>query len=489
VQSRVALALALAAIVLGIRFGTFVAGGADPYGYVSQADLWLRGTLIIEEPLAREAPWRDASWSLTPLGYRPAEGRMMVPTYSPGLPMVMAAFKAVGGENAVYLVVPLLGGLSIWLTYLLGTGLGGPSAGAFAALLLLVSPAFLFQLMWPMSDVPAMAWWLVSIVLALRASRPALVGSGLAAAFAILTRPNLIVLVVPLIVLIAWQRTTWRDRLIGGLLWSGAASLGAIADALVNRHLYGSAIFSGYGTLSSIYSTEYFSTNLTRYPLWLLQTQSPFILLGLAAPIALRRLGRASGARLAWWGLAFTLVVLLSYLWYTPFENWTYLRFLLPAYPVLIAMCSAAFVALVPRGASRRRWTFIGLAAIVVLWGLWEGRIAFRVRADEARYRVAARFATGLPENAVIISNQHSGSLRYYANRLTVRFEWLYPDVYVEAVRYLNSLGRPVFAVLDDWERDVFRARYAGYADLSWLDEPPLVLVADGRVYFYAVSP
>ena len=45
-----------------------------------------------------------------------------------------------------------------------------------------------------------------------------------------------------------------------------------------------------------------------------------------------------------------------------------------------------------------------------------------------------------------------------------------------------------VSAVLDDWERDVFRARYAKVADLSWLDEPPL-LVAARRVYFYAVLP
>ena len=140
-------------------FGTFSAGGADSYGYVSQADLWLQRTLIIEEPLADEAPWRNANWTLTPFGYRPGDRRgTMVPTYSPGLPMVMAAFKAVGGPNAVYYVVPLLGALTVWLTFVLGSRLAGPLAGLLAAAALLVSPAFLFQLMWPMSDVPAAAW-------------------------------------------------------------------------------------------------------------------------------------------------------------------------------------------------------------------------------------------------------------------------------------------------------------------------------------------
>ena len=37
----------------------------------------------------------------------------MVPTYSPGLPMVMAAFKALGAPDAVFYVVPLLGALII----------------------------------------------------------------------------------------------------------------------------------------------------------------------------------------------------------------------------------------------------------------------------------------------------------------------------------------------------------------------------------------
>ena len=184
---RLAVAVSVIVGVLGIRYGTFTAGGADSYGYVSQADLWLARTLIVEQPLGRDAPWRAAVWTLSPLGYRPGDERgTMVPTYSPGLPMTMAVFKAIAGAEAVYYVVPILGALAVWLTYVFASQLAGAHAGALAAIALAASPAFLFQLMWPMSDVPAMTWWLVAVVLALGRTSWHTVGCGLAASAAIL---------------------------------------------------------------------------------------------------------------------------------------------------------------------------------------------------------------------------------------------------------------------------------------------------------------
>ena len=484
---RLALALALFTAVLGLRFGTFVASGADSYGYVSQADLWLSRTLIIDEPLAADAPWRYSVFTLAPLGYRPADTRgTMVPTYSPGLPLMMAGFKAVAGENAKYWVVPLLGALSVWLTFVLGVHLGGPAAGLLAAFALTVSPAFFFQLMWPMSDVPVMALWLLSFVLALGSTRYHVGGAGIAAAAAILTRPNLVVLALPLAILIAVRGPSWRVRLFRLAVFGLAAAPGPVSVALLNQHLYGSSLASGYGTFETIYAARYFRANVLLYPRWLIETQTPFILLALAAPGILRRRANADVARLAWAGLALALVVFLSYLWYTPFDHWTYLRFVLPAYPLLLACAAAAFAFLAPSAPRPRALAFAALVVILGSWGLWQGRDAFNVRAQESRYLAAARFAKALPENAAILCNQHSGSLRYYANRLTLRYEWLAPDVYAEAIDYLHSLGRPVFVVLDDWERDVFRSRYAGVTDLSWLDRPP-ALVAARQIYFYAV--
>jgi 4-amino-4-deoxy-L-arabinose transferase-like glycosyltransferase len=484
--NRVALALALLTVLLGVRFGTFAASGADSYGYVSQADLWLRRTLIIDEPLADQAPWRNANWTLTPFGYRPGDVRgTMVPTYSPGLPMVMAAFKLVGGPDAVFYAVPLLGGLAVWLTFLIGARLGGSLAGLIAATALLVSPPFLFQLMWPMSDVPAMAWWLLSVVLATRGTRASAIGAGAAAAAAIITRPNLAVLALPILAFLMSRQPTWRKRWWNGCAFIAGVLPGPMAVAAINQHLYGSALSSGYGTFSTIYAGRHVAPNLVNYTTWLLQTQ-PFLLLGLAAPFLLRRRGDASARPIARLALAFSGAVLLSYLWYTPFDHWTYLRFLLPAFPPMLALAAAAFTLLAPRSERRRMFACAALIVVLATWGPWMGRAAFHVRAEESRYPAAGRFATALPGNAVILANQHSGSLRYYANRITMRFEWLDPDMYGAALDHLRGLGRPVYVVLDDWERDVFRARYSTSADVSWLDEPPLLLAAR-RVYFYAI--
>ena len=45
----------------------------------------------------------------------------------------------------------------------------------------------------------------------------------------------------------------------------------------------------------------------------------------------------------------------------------------------------------------------------------------------------------GTARSAVILSNQHSGSLRYYAGRMTMRFEWLDPDMYVPALEHFSG--------------------------------------------------
>jgi hypothetical protein len=400
----------------------------------------------------------------------------------------MAAFKAVGGDNAVYLVVPLLGALAIWLTYCLGLKLGDPYVAALASLTLLVSPIFLSRMVWPMSDVPAMAWWLTAVVLATEPSMARTALAGAAAAAAILTRPNLFPLALLPGVLIVMRSASAGSRLPRVAVFTLAMLPGPIAVAIIDNHLYGSPLASGYGTADSIYSGHYFVANLVHYPQWLVVQQTPFILLAFAAPLLLRRAGRLVESRLSLFALMFSAGVLLLYLWYTPYDDPEYVRFLLPAYPLLLVAAAAAFGVLAPQHGPRRASAFAAIALLLAVWGVWHGRYAFRTQRDEARYRAAAQMAATLPENTVFLSNLHSGSLRYYAQRLTVRFDWLAPDVYAEALDKLRGSGRPEFVVLDEAERETFRARYASVADLSWLDEPA-TLIAARRVFFYQISP
>ena len=98
-----AAAVAVAVAYAGLRWGVLVAGGSDSYGYVSQAELWRRGTLVVRQEIVRRTPWPLAADTWTPLGYRPSphvrDG--YVPLYAPGLPL-LANRPLVAGEPAAY---------------------------------------------------------------------------------------------------------------------------------------------------------------------------------------------------------------------------------------------------------------------------------------------------------------------------------------------------------------------------------------------------
>ena len=348
------LAAAAAAITMlvGLVKGTRVAGSADAYGYVSQALLWLKGLPVQTEPLAALVPWPRAEWSLSPLGYRPGlEPGVIVPTYPPGLPLAMAAAAGIGGADAVYWVVPALGAAAVWLTFLIGRRYADAGSGAAAALLVAASPVFLYQLVQPMSDVPVTACWLLALWGA-AAGRP--FAAGLGAGAAVLTRPNLAPL-APLViaaVVAHAHRQSLKPRAVLHAAVMCALPVAAAAGFLawLNTRLYGSPLASGYGAASDLFALAHVPVNSARYLRWLLETQTPFVLLALAAPFA-ARIRRPAGpgasqTAQAWFGLGFAALVLACYLPYSPFEEWWYLRFLLPAIPVLLVLAASVLVRL-----------------------------------------------------------------------------------------------------------------------------------------------
>ena len=252
----VAVAIALAAFVVGTAYATTVGNASDAYGYVSQADLWLRGDLRVPQPWASEPPWPRAEWTFAPLAYRPVEGpgpAAIVPVYSPGLPLLMAAAKRVGGHAAMFLVVPITGAILTLATYGIGRRLGSSGAGVIAAWFVLASPVFLFILALPMTDVPVAAFWTLAFYFVLVRGVGGGIGAGAAAALAILVRPNLVWLAG---ILGAWlardlaapgdgapskQVRVWRL-----LVFSIAVAAAAVAVGVIFNHLYGSPFRSGY---------------------------------------------------------------------------------------------------------------------------------------------------------------------------------------------------------------------------------------------------
>jgi hypothetical protein len=68
-RGRLVLGVALALVIVAIgRHGSFVAGGADSYGYISEAALWLDGNLHLRQDVMVRAPWPRAAETFSPLG-------------------------------------------------------------------------------------------------------------------------------------------------------------------------------------------------------------------------------------------------------------------------------------------------------------------------------------------------------------------------------------------------------------------------------------
>jgi hypothetical protein len=490
--------VALTVVLLGATFGTKSAGGADAYGYVSQAtDIWLGGRLFIDQPFAADVPWPRARDTFMPLGYKAVfhdDVPSLVPTYSPGLPLIFAVVKAIGGLDAMYLVVPLFGGLLVLTTYGIGCRLGSRDAGLIGALLVAASPAVLFMLMPPMTDVPVAAAWAAAFYLLTGAGTRHALGAGLASSVAVLIRPNLVPLAViaglyylPEVV----SRATRARGVRRGLLFTAGVVPGMAAVAVLNTIWYGSPFLSGYGRLSDLFAWSHITPNFWRYLSWLLETQSPVALAGLAALLIPSRWlwpGLVERRRLVTAAL-FVYSIWAQYLAYLVFDAWWYLRFLLTVWPFMMVGVGAAAMALWrPGGRAMRLGVTAALAALLLFQvGIVRDKPIFNQWSGERRYIAVARMVERLtPPNSVIFSMQHSGTIRYYGERMTLRFDQLEPSWLDRAVAWLADHQAHPYLLVEPWEIEDVRRRFAGSETLARLDEPPVAVYEEpGRLFLF----
>jgi hypothetical protein len=483
-STAVAIVLGVFTVAIAFRVSAFEALGSDAYGYVSQADLWAAGDLVQHEPLLLRVPWPNPEWTFSPYGYRPGVERgTIVPTYPPGLPLVMALLLVVLGRDGPFYAVPLLGGVSIVAAFLLGRRVAGEPCGLATAGLLLTSPVFLFQLKEPMSDVPVTAWWLLAILLSSQRSNASIVAGGVATSAAILTRPNLVPLAVVLaLFVLLYSADGLRRRLANAFLFSAAVVPGCIGVAIINKKLYGSPFSSGYGDTSALFSTGYFWTNLWHYPRWLLEMETPFILLSGYGWYVLSRHEHSSNAsavaarrRMATLFVLFAAALYACYALYLPFDNWTFLRFLLPGIALILLLCGAAVSQIADR-LDRFLPKFL-LAACFVVFLAWRWDVTGLKPAHphDRRSAVVGEYVHDhLPPNAVVFSMIHSGSIRYYAGRMTLRWDWLNHDWLDRSLAFLTANGYRPFLLVEASERAQFIEKFSGQSKMGSLDWRPL---------------
>jgi hypothetical protein len=481
---------ALCLFVTAVAFTVRAAVAADAFGYLSQSVMWLRGGLTIDQPFAAEVPWPNADWTFSPLGYRPGSGHVLVPTYAPGLPLLMSAGRILSACWPFY-IAPLAGAVLVLLTAALGRRLFGRATATAAAVMVAASPVVIWWSLAPMTDVPVAAFWIAAL---LAADRPRLSGAalaGLLSGIAIAIRPNLAPLALfPL--LLSAVHGGGRNAIVA----RSAALIAAVLPfvvfvGLVHRALYGSPFTSGYGTASTIYSFRHALTNLVRYPSWWWHAHGLVGWLFLVAVFRPRPV--ATRARVAILVL-FAAAVGMAYVFYMPFDEWAYLRFVISALPVVMLLSADAIAWLTSRrGAALCAAALSACSALAVVQGIhrarWDGFFRFADN-DQAFVDAAMYIDATAPAPSVVFSMLHSGSVRYYAGRQTLRFDILDPQWLDRAVAALAERGFRSYALLEDYEVRAFRDRFAGQETLAMLNRGPMAIrhKVGGDVRLYALS-
>jgi hypothetical protein len=499
----VAVAVAAAFTALAMFESTRIAGGADAYGYVSQAELWLARDLVIAQPWVADVPWPHADWSFAPLGYRPAgtgNAGDIVPTYAPGLPLILAAAKLVGGQCALFAVVPLLGGLAVLATFGIGRLLVTPWAGVAAAFFVATSPTVLGVSFEALSDVPAMGAWAMAFYLLIARPGGGLgpLLAGLLAAVAILIRPNLVPLALPMG---AWylvrRRTASESRLVPCMLFALGALPGVIGVAILNDRFYGSPLASGYGELEDLFAWANIEPNLRRYVSWFAETQTPIALAGIAAlTLPVPWLWRGTqDRRILWVIAAFVAMLWGQYFAYHVWEHQGFLRFLLPSWPFIMVGLAAVIVAVHARLAASRLQPIATavMTLATVLLGAWtfataaRGEVFGQWRGAQPEAPLGQLVRKHTVENSVVLVWERSGTIRYYSGRTTLRYDFLEEDWLDRAVTWLAGRGVHVYAVLDPNHVEQCRRRFAGQKTLDALNRP-VFLYEPARTALYDLT-
>lgn len=441
------------------------AAGSDSAGYLNGARLLMEGRLTAD---ARMVPGLDVRFdAYLPLGFSAAGAGQMAPTYPLGVPLV---FALVGKLSSLEYAIPfvILGQLvlGIWFTQRLALACDLPGAWAWlAAALVACNPVYVFMGLQPMSDGPSLVWVTAALLGAVRGrDDPRFAAlAGLATAFAVMVRPANVLCLVPVAIVLgaSWRRLGWW--ILGGLP-------GAIVQFWLNARLFGNPFMTGYGDPSNLFAWAWVWPTLGHFALWLPALATPLVVFAFVG-VAVRRV--ALSVRLA------LVTCVTAYFGFYAFyffshEAWWYLRFVMPVFPPLAVLTVFGLRAAAGRlgwrvmelHGSRRAIASTLILALVPVAGLlfWANRLSvLRAAEGNSIYRASALWAERhVPAGAVVMCMQTSGSLFHYTSLTLFRYESMPPVELAAALRDLERLGRPVYAVLLTTELQDARSRLVG---------------------------
>jgi hypothetical protein len=266
-----------------------------------------------------------------------------------------------------------------------------------------------------------------------------------------------------------------------------AASPGLLIPAWANWRLFGSPLISGYGDLETIYDWSHVLPNLQQYPALLVRSRAVPALIGFVALlIPAKRLWPRLADRVVLPGITlFVFSLVAQYVAYEPATSEVYLRFLLPCWPFVMTGAARVLLIVARPGLPAALVVALLLAHGVfsVKWACHDGGCDHR---GERKYPSAGAIVRSRTEPAsVIYSFQHSGSLRYYGGRMTLRYDLLDPAWLDRSIDWFAERGVHPYAVLDDWEVEMFRERFAGQRRVSRIDRPAVTYRGTVVTHFY----
>jgi hypothetical protein len=193
------------------------------------------------------------------------------------------------------------------------------------------------------------------------------------------------------------------------------------------------------------------AANAANFGKWL--TFSHTFVIWLLWPAALFVLRRR---RWAWQISVVAAAAGAPYLFYLVFDDWESVRFLLPTILLVLILSAVALgeAAAVVSGFSR---TVIPIGVLVLAVACAAGshrflrnEAVYRFRDVEAKYPLAGEWIdTHLPTRAIVFAGLHSGSIRYYGHRQTIRWDQIPPDQMSATLHNLESAGYEPYLALD----------------------------------------
>lgn len=444
------------------RYTASFAAGSDSSGYFNSARLLSEGRFhaSVRVP-AGQHHTAFGLMTFQPLGFIIDENAArMMPTYPTGLPLhLLAASWFAGWRHAATIVnifAALGSGLVLW-------GLArhvqlSASWAAAGLVLFWFCPLTLYASLQPMSDLVATLWCLAALYAALRSREHWCwsLQAGVGVSLAVLVRPTNVLLMLPLALALGWNFRRYLPFVLGGLP-------GGVFFCFYNWKAYGSPLVTGYGDVSTAFSTGFVLPSLAHFAWWIPALLSPLVCAALAAPFISSVRCREFAVLGLWAGL---LTGFYAFYVFSG-ETWWYLRFILPAFPVFL------LAALVVLQQVWRRLTIplaanLVLAAVVAFGVVWQTRLTRRldvlnIPVGEAHYLDAANWARDhLPPESALFCMQVSGAFFFYTPFLIIRWDQALASRMTELFALLQEQKRPVYAVLYDFEKTDAFARLGG---------------------------